>query len=33
VDVNLSVESLAALGIGGVLVLGHSWESIEAARG
>lgn len=33
VNVNLGPESLAALAIGGVLVLGHSWESIEASRG
>ena len=33
VSVNLGPESLAALAIGGVLVLGHSWESIEASRG
>ena len=33
VSVNLVPESLAALAIGGVLVLGHSWESIEASRG
>ena len=26
VDINLSVESIAALAIGGVLVLGHSWQ-------
>lgn len=33
VIVNLGPESLAALAIGGVLVLGHSWESIESSRG
>jgi len=33
VAVDLSPPSLAALAIGGVLVLGHSWESIEASRG
>ena len=33
VSVNLGPESLASLAIGGVLVLGHSWESIEASRG
>ena len=33
VAVDLSAPSLAALAIGGVLVLGHSWESIEASRG
>lgn len=33
VNVNLGPESLAALAIGGVLVLGHSWESIESSRG
>ena len=33
VNVNLGPESLTALAIGGVLVLGHSWESIEASRG
>jgi NADH:ubiquinone oxidoreductase subunit E len=33
VAVDLPPPSLAALAIGGVLVLGHSWESIEASRG
>lgn len=33
VTVDLSPPSLAALAIGGVLVLGHSWESIESSRG
>ena len=33
VNVDLSPPSLAALAIGGVLVLGHSWESIESSRG
>mmetsp|Transcript_5233 Transcript_5233/g.13313 ORF Transcript_5233/g.13313 Transcript_5233/m.13313 type:complete len:334 (-) Transcript_5233:550-1551(-) len=33
VNLNFGVESIAALAIGGVLVLGHSWESIEASRG
>ena len=33
VDVDLSPPALAALAIGGVLVLGHSWESVEASRG
>ena len=33
VAVDLSPPSLAALAIGAVLVLGHSWESIEASRG
>jgi|TARA_B110000259_G_scaffold79564_1_gene93193 NADH:ubiquinone oxidoreductase subunit E len=33
VTVDFSPQSLAALAIGGVLVLGHSWESIEASKG
>ena len=33
VTVDLSPPSLAALAIGGVLVLGHSWESLEASKG
>ena len=33
VTIGVDAGSLAALAIGGVLVLGHSWESIEASRG